>query len=145
MTTKEKEKVLVETLRSWQHIENSSVAQTAQIMDKTENPLIRMVMDIIQRDSAMHHRIQQFIIDSIEQRSVTVSPEDLGKVWDAIEVHIESEKKVQALVDRSLEALKGTKNVLAQYLVAYLGQDEGTHDKLLEDLALIKRGMFKSP
>jgi hypothetical protein len=142
--TKEKEKVLVETLRNWQHIENHSVAQTAQIMDKTENRLILMVMDIIQRDSAMHYRIQQFIIDSIERQSVTVSPEDLGKVWDAIEAHIESEKKVQALVDRSLEALKGTKNVLAQYLVAYLGQDEATHDKLLEDLALIKRGMFKS-
>jgi len=40
--------------------------------------------------------------------------------------------------------LAGTRNVLQQFLLAYLANDEKKHDQLLDDLALIKRGMYKS-
>jgi hypothetical protein len=144
MSTREKEKKLVETLRAWQHVENRSVAQTAEIIDRTRNPVIRMVMEIIQRDSAFHHRVQQFIIDSIETQPVTLSVDDLAQVWDAIEVHIEAERRTGELAAAAEKALAGTKNVVQQYLLAYLASDEKKHDQLLDDLALIKRGMYKS-
>jgi len=144
MSTKESQERLVKILRAWQHVENHSVAQTAGIIDKTPNPVIRLVMEIIQRDSTMHHRVQQFIIDSIESQAVDLTVEDLEKVWDAIEAHIEAERKTEELIAGAQKALAGTKNVVQQYLLSYLGHDEKKHDRLLEDLALIKRGMFKS-
>ena len=144
MSTKEKQEQLVKILKAWQHVENTSVAQTAGIIDKSQNPVIRLVMEIIQRDSATHHRVQQFIIDSIESQAVTLTPEELGQVWSAIEAHIESERKTEELVAAAGEALAGTRNVVQQYLLSYLGHDEKKHDQLLEDLALIKRGMFKT-
>ena len=144
MSTKEKQEQLVRTLKACQHVENHSVAQTADIIDRTGNPVIRLVMEIIQRDSATHHRVQQFIIDSIESQAVTLTPEDLEKVWSAIEAHIESERKSEELVAEARKALAGTRNVVQQYLLSYLGHDEKKHDQLLEDLALIKRGMFKT-
>jgi ribonucleotide reductase beta subunit family protein with ferritin-like domain len=144
MSTKENLAKLVEILREWQHIENATVAQTAQIIDKTQNPVIRMVMEIIQRDSAMHHRVQQFIIDSVEKQAITLTPDDLAHVWSAIEAHTEAEKKTGELVMAAQKALAGTKDVVQQYLLKYLGHDEKKHDDLLEDLSLIKRGMYKS-
>ncbi len=144
MSTKEKQEKLVEILKSWQHIENQSVAQSAGIIDKTHNPVIRLVMEIIQRDSAMHHRVQQFIIDSIENRAVTLTVEDLGQVWGAIEAHIEAEQRTGELIAAAQTALAGTKDVVQQYLLSYLGHDEKKHDRMLDDLSLIKRGMFKS-
>jgi hypothetical protein len=144
MSTREKEKQLVETLRAWQHVENRSVAQTAEIIDRTPNPVIRMVMEIIQRDSAFHHRVQQFIIDSLETQPVTLSVDDLAQVWDAIEAHIEAERRTGELVAAAEKALAGTRNVVQQFLLAYLANDEKKHDQLLDDLALIKRGMYKS-
>ncbi|HET7852937.1 MAG TPA: hypothetical protein VFM04_00555 [Candidatus Methylomirabilis sp.] len=144
MSTREKETQLVETLRAWQRVENRSVAQTAEIIDRTRNPVIRMVMEIIQRDSAFHHRVQQFIIDSLETQPVTLSVDDLAQVWDAIEVHIEAERRTCELAAAAEKALAGTKNVVQQYLLAYLASDEKKHDQLLDDLALIKRGMYKS-
>jgi len=144
MSTKESQEKLVKILRAWQHVENHSVAQTAGIIDETPNPVIRLVMEIIQRDSAMHHRVQQFIIDSIERQAVELTVSDLEKVWGAIEAHIEAEKKTEELIAGAQKALAGTKNVVQQYLLSYLGHDERKHDRLLEDLALIKRGMFKS-
>ncbi|HEU4382166.1 MAG TPA: hypothetical protein VFR85_01585 [Anaeromyxobacteraceae bacterium] len=144
MSIKEKQEQLVKILKAWQHVETTSVAQTADIIDKTQNPVIRLVMEIIQRDSATHHRVQQFIIDSIERQAVTLTPEELGQVWSAIEAHIQAERKTEELITSAGKALAGTRDVVQQYLLSYLGSDEKKHDQLLEDLALIKRGMFKT-
>ena len=144
MTTREKEAKLVEVLRAWQHIENRSVQYTAEIIDRTRNPVIRLVMELIQRDSAFHHRVQQFIIDSLEAHPVTLTVDDLAEVWEAIEAHIEAERRTAELVAAANAALAETKNVVQQFLLAYLAADEKKHDALLDDLALIKRGMYKS-
>jgi hypothetical protein len=144
MSTKEEQAKLAEILREWQHIENMTVAQTAQIMDRTDNPVIRLIMEIIQRDSAMHHRVQQFILDAQEKQAVTLTVDDLTLVWDAIEAHVQAERRTGELIAAAQKALAGTKEVVQSYLLGYLGHDEKKHDRLLEDLALIKRGMYKS-
>jgi hypothetical protein len=144
MSVKEKQEQLAEVMKAWQHIENRSVAQTAEIIDKTTNPVIRIAMEIIQRDSAMHHRVQQFIIDSLENQAITLTPDDIAQVWGAIEAHIEAERRTGELVMAAQKALAGTRNVVQQFLLSYLGHDEKKHDLLLEDLSMIKRGMYKS-
>jgi hypothetical protein len=142
MSTKEKLEGLVNDLKDWQKVENAAVAQTGKIMERTDNPLINTVMEIIQRDSHMHHRVQQLIIDSTENDVVHINIDDLVKVWDAVEKHIEIEKKTVSLARKSLEALKGTKYPLHKYLITYLLEDEKKHDKLLDDLKLIKSDMY---
>lgn len=144
MRTKEKQESLVATLKAWQRIEMRSMSQSAAIIEKTRNPVIRMVMEIIQHDSALHHQVQQFIIDSMETRAVSLTVEDLEHVWDAIQAHIEAERRTGELVAAARKALAGTKNVVQQFLLSYLASDEEKHDLLLEDLELIKRGMYKS-
>ena len=121
------------------------MAQTAKIMAETDHPLIRLVMEVIQRDSNMHHRVQQMIIDSMETIPVELTADDLVGVWDSIEKHTQLERQTIEMAQKSLETLKGTsKTVMQQYLLAYLLADEQKHDKLLADLELIKKGMFKS-
>lgn len=142
MSTKEKLEQLASKMRQWQKIENAAVSQTAKIMDETEHPLIRLVAEIIQRDSNAHHRVQQTIIDSLEKENVNVLYEDLEKVWDSIAKHILIEKKTIELARESLEALEGTRFPVQQYLVSYLLRDEEKHDRLLSDLELIKKRMY---
>jgi len=144
MSTKQNQEQLVEILKRWQQVENRSSIQCAEIGEKTSNAVIRLVMDVIRRDSAMHHRVQQFVIDSVEKEAVTLTVDDLEKVWGAIEEHIAAERETGELVSRAQKALAGTRNVVQQYLLAYLAADEAKHDKLLEGLELIKRGMYKS-
>jgi hypothetical protein len=145
MSTKENEAKLVEILREWQHIETKTVVQTAQIIDRTRHPVVRLIMEIIQADSAMHFRVQQLILDTLEREAITLTVDDLTGIWDAVEAHVAAERRTGELVAAAQQALEGTKNVVQQYLLSYLGQDEKKHDRLLEDLALIKRGIFKSP
>jgi len=144
MSTKEKQARLVEILKTWQQIESRSMAQCGEIAERTANPVIRLVMEIIRRDSAMHHRVQQFVVDSIEKEAVSLTVEDLEGVWGAIEAHIEAERETERLIGEARKALEGTKDVVQQYLLTYLAADERKHDELLEGLNLIKRGMYKS-
>jgi hypothetical protein len=142
MGTKEKLEQTVGIMKKWQKAENAAVHQTSKIMEDTDNPLIRLVMEVIQRDSNMHHRVQQMVVDSIERESIPVLVPDLEKVWDGIEKHIRIEQQTIELANQALAALEGTKNPVQQYLISYLLEDEKKHDKLLADLALIKKQMY---
>jgi hypothetical protein len=109
------------------------------VKSKSDNPLVRIVMDIIAHDSAMHRRVQQFIIESVEGDPVVLRPEDLELIWDLMQEHIEQEKKTIELAEKA----KGSARLYVQrYLVNYLLEDERKHDLLLERLEEIKLKMY---
>ncbi len=142
MSTREIQQEIVTNMRKWQKVENASVASTGKVIEKTENPVVRMVMEIIQRDSQMHYRVQEFIADSLEHKTVSLDPDELGQVWSLIEKHIELEKQTIKFAEAALIVLKGRKMVVQEYLLDYLLIDEEKHNKILENLETIKKGMY---
>lgn len=142
MSTKELQEQLKDTLQKWQKVENASVSSTGNVIAKTENPVIRLVMEIIQRDSQFHYRVQEFMIDILDKKVVTLNPDELELIWDGIEKHIEIEKNTIKLAQKALDALKGKKMVIHEYLLNYLMIDEQKHNDILESLSLIKKGMY---
>ena len=143
--TKQLQQDVVSNMRHWQKIENAAIASTGQIIEKTENPLIRLTAEIIQRDSLMHHRVQEFIADSIEHKAISLNPDELVQVWDLIEHHIKIEKQTIEMAEKSIAALKGQQGMIVQdYLLKYLLEDEMKHNNLLSRLDDIKKGIYKS-
>ena len=132
---------MVDTLQKWQAIERGSMNMTAEIMEGTRNPLVRIVMEIIRHDSLMHHRVQQFLIDSVTRGETAVTREDVARIWDRIQAHDEVEK-------RTIELAKGLKerawSPVHQQLLDYLLIDESKHDTLLEQLDGLKEGMSRA-
>jgi hypothetical protein len=142
MTTKEIQQQIISNVREWQKIENASVASTGKIIDATANPIVRLVMEIIGRDSQMHYRVQELIADSLETKTISLTPEELGEVWTMIEKHIELEKKTIEHAKTALAALKGKKMLVQEYLLNYLLIDEEKHNKVLEMLGIIQKGLY---
>ena len=142
MTTQEQQQVLVDQLKVWQKLENAAIAQTAKIMEESDHPLIRSVAEIIQRDSHMHYRVQQLIIDSFEEKSIPMLIDQLDKVWGTAEKHLQIERKTIEAAEKSIATLEKTRNVVQLYLLKYLLEDEKKHEKLLSDLDLIKKKMY---
>lgn len=142
-STKEVQQGIVSNMESWKKIENASIASTGRVIEKTGNPIVRLVMEIIQRDSQMHYRVQEYIADTLSGKAVTLTPDEVGEVWDMIEEHIAIEKKTVELAQASLDAIKGSKGMLVQaYLLEYLFDDENKHSRLLEKLSSIQKGMY---
>jgi uncharacterized tellurite resistance protein B-like protein len=130
---------LVATLKRWQEIEAATVNQTTAVMEKTKNPLIRLVMEIIRQDSTMHKRVQQVILDSLEKQAFTLTPEELGEVWSMIEEHAEMEKETIALAEK---ARRNCRLFVQRHLLTYLVEDEQKHDRLLSQLEDFKRKIY---
>ena len=142
MSTKETQEKIIDNMHRWQKIENASVASTGEVINKTDNPIIRLVMEIIQRDSQMHFRVQDLIAESLGTKTISLSPDELLKVWDLIEKHIKLEEKTVELAMEAKKALEGKKMVVQEYLIDYLLIDEEKHNKILETLETIKKGMY---
>ncbi|TKJ42159.1 hypothetical protein CEE37_00340 [candidate division LCP-89 bacterium B3_LCP] len=142
MSTKEIQENLATDMDHWMQIEDAAVASTGAIIEKTGNPVVRLVMEIIQRDSLMHHRIQEFIKDTITREPVSLTPDELADVWTMVEKHIEIEKKTVETAENAIDSIKDKKMVVQEYLLNYLLIDEKKHDSLLATLETIKKGMY---
>lgn len=142
MSTKEVQEKIVANMKKWQRVENASVASTGNIIEQTDNPIVRLIMEIIQRDSQMHYRVQEMIADSLQTKTISFNPDELGKVWDMIEKHIRLEEQTTMLAREALAALKGRKMVVQEYLLNYLLIDEQKHEDILKTLEIIKKGMY---
>src|SRR5210317_1589022 len=90
---------MVNVLRQWQKVEREAMTTTAEISEKTESTLIRLIMDIIRHDSHMHHNVQQFLIDSVTKESTAVTREDVVAIWESIEEHDALEKQTIKLAE----------------------------------------------
>jgi hypothetical protein len=130
---------LVAVLRRWQKIEDGSVAACSGIIDKTENPLIRLLMEIIRQDSVMHKKVQQVMIDSLEKQAISLTPEELAGIWESIEQHAEMEKETLILAEK---ARGNCRLFVLRHLLTYLIEDEQKHDRLLGQLEDFKRGIY---
>lgn len=132
---------MVKLLKNWQKLERKAIDDTAEMIEETKNPLVRMVMSIIRHDSLMHHRVQQFLIDSVTEADVPVSREDLANIWEKIEQHDRLEKKTIAMAE---ELREQAWSPVHKQLLTYLLEDEKKHDGLMAQLQDIKVGMSKT-
>ena len=130
---------LAAILKTWQGIENAAIAHTTEIISKTQNPLIRLVMEIIRQDSVMHHRVQQVLLDSIEKQAIALTPEELGEIWDLVEKHAEAEKATLELAEKARD---NCRLFVQRHLLTYLLEDEKKHDRLLGQLEDFKRNLY---
>jgi len=135
----ERTEKLVSTLKKWQQIEREAIETCSDIMDKTKNPLIRQIMEIIRNDSTQHHRVQQFIIDSLTKEPVSLTPEELAEVWDQIEAHDEVERKT---IEMAKECRDECRFFVQRSLLDYLITDEEKHDHLLQQLEGFKKNLY---
>jgi hypothetical protein len=130
---------LVSALARWQAVERQAIDHTAELMEKTDNLLVRQILEIIRNDSVQHHRVQQFIIDSLTKAPVHLKPEDLGEIWDEIEKHDQAEREVIELGKK----LRDDCTLFVQRtLLDYLIYDEEKHDMLLGALEKFKKNLY---
>jgi hypothetical protein len=132
---------MVEVLRQWQGLERQAMSTTAEILAQTQNPLIRIIMEIILHDSHMHHHVQQFLIESLTEKDVAVSREEVAEIWEKIEAHDRMERETIAL---ATELKEKAWSPVHKQLLGYLLTDEAKHDSLLVQLNEIKKGMDRA-
>ena len=133
---------IVDAMKKWQKMEDASLASTGRIIERTTNPIIRLTMEVIQRDSQMHYNVEKWVAESLQDATISLTPQELMSVWAMIERHIGLEQRMIDTVKKLIPSLKGKRMVVQEYLLNYLLEDETKHANLLKRLEGIKRGML---
>jgi len=134
MSTRELQQQLVESLREWQKLEKAQIKLTTGVLDASSNPIVSLVMTIIQRDSDLHHQVQQLLIDSLESTVVSMTADDVVQVREQLAAHLAMEEETIRLAVSNLKALAGQKLVVQEFLMEFLLKDEEKHRDLLKAL-----------
>ena len=137
-SAEKKEQFLV-NLDKWQEMETLSAKTCTEVKKRTENTLIKMIAEIIRRDSESHIEVLKLIKNSLTKQALHLTPDELEEIWDLVEGYHKIEHKS---VDIAQEAIRDSRLFEIRYLLTYLLEDESKHLKLLNQLDDFKRSLF---
>jgi hypothetical protein len=132
---------LVQNFKEWQNLENDTRRLAEDLQKKTSNPFVRMITEVIKRDSEKHKVMQQFVIDALSKEAVHLSPEELIPLADILDKHIKAEAKSMALANAC--AVAESKNYFVDFVVEALMEDEAKHHSMLKTLDHMKGAVYQ--
>jgi hypothetical protein len=129
---------IITQLREMQEIERSNLVHATQVMERSDNPLVRQLMDISAADALQRHKVCQFIIDSLTT-SVELTPEELELVWQEIESYHSRDRNT---IQMAKELRDSVRFFVQNSMLEYLVLDAEKEDKLLDRLEDFKKLVF---
>ena len=73
-------------------------------------------MEIIRHDTEMHRTVQEWSpARSIADGAAELSYDDMARVWEHVERHMEMERQMTAMVDEMLSTVAGKRTVMQEY------------------------------
>jgi hypothetical protein len=136
---KKREEKLVQLITDWKSLENDTVALAEDLQKKSDNPFVKVIMEIIKRDSEKHKVMQQFVIDALTKEAVHLSPQELIPLADVLDRHIQAEAKSMGLANAcAIES----RNYFVDFIVSTLTDDEVKHHNMLRTLDYIKGAVY---
>ena len=133
------EEGVVENFKQWQKLENETYGLAEDLQKKSDNPFVKLVMEIIRRDSEKHKIMQQFVIDSLTKEAIHLTPQELIPLGEVLDKHIKAEAKSMGLANA---CIAGTKNFFASFVSSLLIADEVKHHEMLTMLDQIKGQVY---
>jgi len=122
---------LATILKSWQMAETATIERATEVIEHTGHPVIRLAMEIVLRDSEMHRRVQQAILDGPERQAFTA--EELREIWKLVEQQSEAEERRLEFARQAASACRTNVEQLplTYLLLTYVVEDEKKRARLL--------------
>jgi len=125
-------------IKTWQDMEDATIAACYNITGATDNLLLTTVAGIIKADSQKHKMVLDVIRQALDGM-ISLTPEELGQMSALLDKHIELEQSSVAMASAQLEL---SKNFVVNHLVSYLLEDEKKHVLLLNQLNDYKKHLY---
>jgi len=126
---------LAKIMKDWQNLEEETISLAENLMKKSNNDFVKVIMEMIKRDSEKHQIMQQFAIDHLTKKAMEIAPQDLIPLGDVLEKHLHAEAKSMGLAN---VAIIKSKDFFTNFIVSYLMADEIKHHEMLTKLEQVK-------
>jgi hypothetical protein len=129
------EEEVVESFKQWQTLEDETYSLAEDLQKKSDNSFVKLIMEIIKRDSEKHKIMQQFVVDAFTKEAMHLTAEELMPLAEVLDNHIKAEAKSMGLANA---CIAGTKNYFANFIASLLMSDEVKHHEMLTTLDQVK-------
>ena len=126
---------LAKVLKEWYSLEDQTIKLAEDLMKKSDNSFVKVIMEMIKRDSEKHKIMQQFAIDNLTKEAFHLTPQELIPLSEVLEKHIQAEAKSMGLAN---SAITMSRDYFTNFIVSYLMADEIKHHEMLTKLDHIK-------
>ncbi len=126
---------LAKVLKEWYSLEDQTIKLAEDLMKKSDNSFVKVIMEMIKRDSEKHKIMQQFAIDHLTKEAFHLTPQELIPLGEVLEKHIQAEAKSMGLAN---SAITMSRDYFTNFIVSYLMADEIKHHEMLTKLDHIK-------
>jgi len=141
-TMREQRQRIASVLKDWELLEQESSESIEQVKTKCDNPIVRLVMDIIEHDSRLHMKIREFILNSFEREPLTLSPDEVGNVIELIRNQTRLKTQIVEKVEKTMEATKDKSLHIQEFLMKTLLVDERKHKEMLKGIEKVMQGLY---
>ncbi|SPF34211.1 hypothetical protein SBDP1_1220002 [Syntrophobacter sp. SbD1] len=142
LATREQQQRIVSTIRDWGLLEQESSEYIEQVKAKCSNPLVFLVMDIIENDARLHKRLQEFIVNTLEHEPLTLSPDEVDEVIGLMRNHTRLKARMVEKVENIMEMTKDKSLGIQKFLLKTLLADEKKHKEMLEGIEKVMQGLY---
>jgi rubrerythrin len=139
MTASSNRKSFHDLIDRWVGIEENAIDNATDLINRSKNPMLKSMIELIKMDSQKHKRILETIRLNLDS-AVTFSTDDLKVVDTLVEKHAMMEKHA---VETAEQALEMSSLPIPRFLLAHLLQDERNHDAYVQELNELKAHMAK--
>jgi len=130
---------LAKIMKDWKNLEDETISLAENLMTKSNNDFVKVIMEMIKRDSEKHKIMQQFAIDHLTKKAMEIAPQDLIPLGDVLEKHLHAEAKSMGLAN---VAIIKSKDFFTNFIVSYLMADEIKHHEMLTKLDQVKGAVY---
>jgi hypothetical protein len=126
---------LIKIFSDWQGLENETISFSEQLYQKSNNSFVRVIMEMIKRDSEKHRAMLEFAINHLTKEATHLTAEELISIGELLEKHLAAEAQSMGLANA---AITKTKDFFIHFITSYLLADEVKHHEMLTRLDQIK-------
>ena len=142
ISMREQYEQITSTMTDWKLLEQRSAESIEKVKAKCGNPLICLMMDIIENDARIHERLQELIISSLQSQPITLSLDEVGEVIELIREHTRIKGEMIQKTESVLDQLNDKSLRIQEFLLKTIIADEKKHKEMLEGVEKIRQGLY---
>jgi hypothetical protein len=135
----EKREQFLSDLYEWLSVESDTVMKCSEIQEETDNPFVQLVAEIIRGNAKTHIRILNLIHECLTRKAVSLTPDELGQIWELAQGYMETESKSIAMAE---QAISSSRIFIIKQLLAYMLEDKTRNLKLVGHLEDFKKRLY---
>jgi hypothetical protein len=125
-------------VKKWVGIEDEAIANCEQLINSTDNPLVRAIAGAVKADAVKHKNI----LDEVSQvltGTVTLSPDEMAAVSKLLDDYVSKEKRP---IEMAAHEKTSGENFVVKELLSYIIEDDSKYAKFRDVFDEFKKKIY---